>query len=332
MHRLTTLDLHVAGEPLRVVLSGFPEPMGHTILEKRRSCQQQYDHLRRALMWEPRGHPHMYGCLLVTPTTPSSDFGVLFFHNEGYSTMCGHGIIGVVTALLEARLVQWTEPTTTVKLDTPSGQVVATATIQQHHIQKVSFRNVPSFASALDCVIDLPSVGCLHYDLAFGGAFYGFCRAADCGLELRPEQSRQLVDTAMSLKQAIAARHAITHPHEPDLGFLYGIVWIGPPQQAGVYRRHVCVFADGALDRSPTGTAVSAHLALLHARQQILPYQDVTFESILGTCFTGRIVEQCREGEQSMIIPEVEGRAYITGRHEFLLDPDDPLKEGFLLR
>jgi len=331
MHTINTIDVHVAGEPLRVVTSGFPEPEGKTLLEKRRYCQEHLDHLRKALMVEPRGHQDMYGCLLVQPCHPEADLGVLFFHNEGYSTMCGHGIIGLVTVLLEHQMYPITEPESIIRMETPSGLVTAKASVNNGKVKSVVFHNVPSFVVDLDQVVEVPGIGPVHYDLAFGGAFYGFCRAEYLRLELIPKNARKLAEAGMTIKQAIMDSRTITHPTEPDLGFLYGIIFVGSPLNANSHYRQVCIFADGALDRSPTGTGVSAHLALLKAKGKIQIGQSLQFESILGTTFSGKIVEETTVGQLSAIIPEVEGQAFITGRHKFFIDPDDPLKEGYLL-
>ena len=331
MHAITTIDVHVAGEPLRVVISGFPEPEGSTILQKRRYCQEHLDHLRKALMLEPRGHQDMYGCLLVTPNLSEADIGVLFFHNEGYSTMCGHGIIGLVTVLLEQKMFPSHEPETVIRLETPSGLVTAKASVINGKVQSVAFQNVPSFVVDLDQVVEVPGIGPVHYDLAFGGAFYGFCRAGALGLELIPKNAQKLTEVGMTIKQAIMESRTIKHPTEPDLGFLYGSIFIGAPGDTKSHHRQVCIFADGALDRSPTGTGVSAHLALLKAKEKIQIGQSLQFESILGTKFGGKIVEETRVGQLSAIIPEVEGQAFITGHHEFFINPDDPLQDGFLL-
>ena len=274
----------------------------------------------------------MYGCLLVPPSHPEADFGVLFMHNEGYSTMCGHGIIGLVTVILEHRMFPVTEPETIVTLETPSGLVKAQARVQKGKVGVVNFQNVPSFVDALDQTVEVPGVGLVHYDLAFGGAYYGFCRAEDLGLSLLPETSRRLADLGMQIKQAIISHRLIKHPVEPDLGFLYGIIFFRSSEKSDVDFRQVCIFAAGALDRSPTGTGVSALLALLDARGRLESGRTLTIESILGTCFTGRMLNQVVYGGVKAIIPEVEGRAYITGQHEFLIDPDDPLREGFLVR
>jgi len=332
MNRLTTIDVHVAGEPLRIVTSGFPEPSGTTILEKRRTCQEQFDYLRQALMWEPRGHDDMYGCLLVKPSNPDADTGVLFFHNEGYSTMCGHGIIGLVTAMIENHLFPYSTPTTTIRFETPSGLVIANASVEEGNVRSVSFHNVESFAMELDQTITVPGVGVVSYDLAFGGAFYAFCQTEALGIDLHPKHAQQLKNLGMAVKQAIMADRPICHPSEQDLGFLYGTIFVSssPTKQADY--RQACIFADGSLDRSPTGTGVSAHLALLHAQGTILAGESRRFESILGTQFGGTIVEETRIASYPAIIPKVEGQAYITGKHEFFIDPDDPLRHGFLLK
>ncbi|MCY4131255.1 MAG: proline racemase family protein [Nitrospira sp.] len=329
MHVVTTLDCHVAGEPLRVVTSGFPEPAGSTILEKRRHCRTHLDHLRTALVWEPRGHHEMYGCLLVAPVHPQADTGVLFFHNEGYSTMCGHGIIGLTTVMLEQGLFPASVPTTTIRFDTPSGLVTAQASIDKGRVRSVAFLNVPSFVLDVEQTIQVPGIGPVDYDLAFGGAFYAFCRAEALGLALEPEHASRLQALGLAIKQAIMAERTISHPVEPELGYLYGTIFVGPSQRGDL--RQTCIFANGTLDRSPTGTGVSAHLALLHARGNVGVGQALRFESILGTVFGGTIVEETQLGPYQAIVPEVEGRAWLTGRHEFMIDPDDPLKEGFLL-
>ena len=330
-HRITTIDVHVAGEPLRVITSGFPDPEGTTILQKRQFCLTHRDHLRRALMLEPRGHQDMYGCLLVTPTDDKADFGVLFMHNEGYSTMCGHGIIGLVTVMLEQGLFPIAGPETTVHLETPSGLVTAKASIHKGRVQSVAFQNVPSYVVDLDQMVEIPGIGPVQYDLAFGGAYYGFCQANALGLELVPEQAQKIKELGMTIKRAIMDSRKIEHPTDPELGFLYGIIFVGPPRNSHSYSRQVCIFADGAMDRSPTGTGVSAHLAILAARKSISDHTPYVMESILGTTFTGKITERLTYHGLPALVPEVEGQAFMTGKHEFVIDPVDPLKEGFRL-
>ena len=283
-------------------------------------------------MLEPRGHLDMYGCLLVTPSNDEADFGVLFMHNEGYSTMCGHGIIGLVTVMLEHGLFPITEPETAIKLETPSGLVTAKASVHKGRVQSVAFQNVPSFVVELDQVVEVPGIGPVHYDLAFGGAFYGFCQANELRLKLIPEHAKKITELGMRIKRAITANRTIEHPAEADLEFLYGVIFVGPPVDTQSHSRQVCIFADGAMDRSPTGTGVSAHLAILAARKSISDHTPYVMESILGTTFTGKITERLNYHGIPAIVPEVSGQAFLTGKHEFVIDPDDPLRDGFLLQ
>ncbi|CAB1069242.1 proline racemase [Alkalispirochaeta odontotermitis] len=330
--KITTIDAHTAGEPFRVITGGLPDLPGDTILARRRHMKNHLDHLRTALMWEPRGHADMYGCIITPPVTPGADFGILFLHNEGYSTMCGHGIIGIVKVALETGLVPQTAPATTLRIDSPAGLVTAHARIAADKIQGICFENVPSFVLALDEVIDVPGVGKIRYDIAFGGAFYAYVRAADIGLTCTPRDFAVLVQNGMAIKRAVMDTRRIPHPFEEDLSFLYGTIFIGPPESETAHSRNVCIFAEGEVDRSPTGTGVSGRLAIHHARREIDLNQTITIESIIGTCFSGRIIQETTFGPHAAVIPQIEGSAHITGRHEFLIDPDDPLKEGFILR
>ena len=330
--KITTIDAHTGGEPFRVITSGYPDLPGETILARRRYAKERLDHLRTALMWEPRGHADMYGCIVTLPVTPGADIGILFMHNEGYSTMCGHGIIGIAKVALETGLLPMTAPETTIKIDTPAGLVIAHARVSEGQVKSVYFRNVPSFALVLDETVAVPGLGKVRYDIAFGGAFYAYVQAQDVGLTCAPENFRPLIEKGMAIKRAIMASRPIPHPFEEDLSFLYGTIFIGPPQGKGAHSRNVCIFAEGQVDRSPTGTGVSGRLAIHHARGEVSLGQPITIESIIGTRFTGRIVETTTFGPYPAIIPEVEGTAHIVGRHEFLIDPDDPLRDGFILR
>jgi proline racemase len=330
--RITTLDAHTGGEPFRVITGGYPELPGDTILARRRYAREHFDHLRTTLMWEPRGHADMYGCIVTPPVSPEADFGVLFMHNEGYSTMCGHGIIAITKVAVETGLVPAVEPETTVKINAPAGLVTAYARVEGGQVRSVRFHNVPSFVVALDETVEVPGLGQVRYDLAFGGAFYAYVHAADVGLTCTPEDFRSLIETGTAIKQAIVASRPIRHPFEADLSLLYGTIFVDLPQDAGAHSRNVCIFAEGEVDRCPTGTGVSGRLAIHYARGEIAVGQPIVVESIIGSRFTGRIVETTTFGPYDAIIPEVEGTAHITGRHEFLIDPDDALRDGFILR
>jgi trans-L-3-hydroxyproline dehydratase len=330
--RVTAVDSHTGGEPFRVVTSGVPPVVGDTMLERRRFARERLDEFRRALMWEPRGHADMYGCLVTPPATPDADLGVLFLHNEGYSTMCGHGVIALVTVALETGMLPADGPRTMVRLDTPAGRVTAAARFEDGRVRAVAFRNVPSFVAEFDAVVEVEGLGEVSFDLVFGGAFYAYVRAADLGVGCAPGDLPELVDRAARIKSAVTSSRRIEHPLEPDLGYLYGVIFVGEATAAGSHSRNVCVFADGEVDRSPTGTGVSGRLAIHHARGEIGLDETILIESVVGSRFAGRVVETTSCGPYPAVIPEVEGVAHITGRHEFLLDPEDELGKGFLLR
>ncbi len=329
--RISVLDLHTAGEPLRLVVRGVPEIKGTTILERRRYVLHHLDYVRQILMREPRGHQEMYGCFVTPPVTMDADIGVIFMHNEGYSTMCGHGIIAVATAVLETGVLPAVEPETAVRIDTPAGLVSAFCRVEDGRVVSVRFQNVPSFVEARGEIVEVPGIGQVRYDLAFGGAYYAFVYAESIGLSGSEREYRMLIEKGMSIKTAIMAKHTFRHPVEPEMNFLYGTIFIAPPQGKTASSRNVCVFADGQVDRSPTGTGVSARMALHFARNEIGVNDPMVIESIIGTMFTGRVIDAVRCGPYDAVIPEVEGSACITGRHEFLVDPDDPLMSGFTL-
>jgi proline racemase len=330
--RITTIDSHTGGEPFRVITGGFPDLPGDTILARRRYARQHLDHLRTGLMWEPRGHADMYGCIVTPPVSPGADIGVLFMHNEGYSTMCGHGIIAITKVALETGLLPMVEPETRVQIDSPAGLVTAYGRVERGSVTSVRFHNVPSFALALDETVDVPGIGSVRYDIAFGGAFYAYVDAAAVGVRCVPEDFRALIEKGTAIKRAVMAARPIPHPYEKDLSFLYGTIFVGPPLEAGAHSRNVCIFAEGEVDRCPTGTGVSGRLALAFARGEIGLGEPMVVESIIGSRFTGRIVDTTTFGPHPAIIPEIEGQAHITGRHEFLFDPTDPWRDGFILR
>ncbi len=330
--RITTIDAHTEGEPFRVITSGIPEPPGDTILEKRRYAMKHLDRFRRILMWEPRGHADMYGCIVTPPVTETADFGILFMHNQGFSTMCGHGIIGIVTVALETGFIKAVSEFQTLRIDSPAGLITATAKCSGNKVVSVSFDNVPSFAPEIDSDVSVPGLGTIRYDLGFGGAFYAFVDVRDVGLSCEPKHFADLVKHGMAIKRAVMASKTIKHPFETDLGFLYGTIFYEPSSEPGLHSTHVCIFAEGEVDRSPTGTGVSARLAILHRRGQMKAGDTITIGSIIKSSFSGTIKEETCFGPYNAVIPTVTGSAYITGRHEFLIDPDDPLKDGFVLR
>jgi trans-L-3-hydroxyproline dehydratase len=335
---LRTIDAHTEGEPLRVIIEGLPHIPGDTILAKRRWAQEHLDGLRQTLMLEPRGHADMYGCILTEPSTEDGDTGVLFLHNGGFSTMCGHGIIGLVKVGLDCGLLSIETARAAqhgIRIDTPAGRVVATPELAADGtVASVSFENVPSFLLHRDLEIET-ALGTVVCDIAFGGAFYAYLDARTLDLELTPENQAQIIEKAMTIKRAVMEQQPLHHPSgDADLEFLYGVILVEcPPAQGGDnHSRNVCVFADGEVDRCPTGTGVSGRAAIHCARGELALGETITIESLIGTSFDVTALRQCRVGELDAIVPRVSGRAFITGRHEFVVDPMDPLASGFLLR
>lgn len=325
---ITTLDLHTGGEPLRLIIDGWPRTPGTTILEKRAYAQRHLDHLRRALMWEPRGHRDMYGAVLTEPERPDSHHGILFMHNEGFSTMCGHGIIAVATAL-----AQFAGAPLEIRFDTPAGLVVAGVDrADDGEVESVTFHNVPSFAAALDLVAEVPGIGQVPVDIGFGGAFYAVVEAAAAGFTL-DHPVAEIVDLCHRIKSAMSNVH-VHHPDHSDLEFIYGVIVTDQPVDPVNHSRNLCVFADDEADRSPTGTGVSARLAILAARGEMKVGDSIRVESILGpaSVFGGQIVAMTKVAGRDAIIPAVTGSADVVGVNRFLVDPHDELGAGFLLR
>lgn len=328
---IRTLDYHAAGEPLRIVTAGLPAIEGASMLARRRYMQERLDHFRRLLMLEPRGHADMYGAVLTPPASEDGDFGVLFLHNDGYSTMCGHGIIALVTAGIEHGLFD-AKDTGRIRIDTPAGRIVARAVQGAGgRVESVSFTNVPSFVLR-DGVEVRWSGRRVPVTIAFGGAFYAYVDARELGFEVAPAEANELIQAGRAIKAAVSARYDIRHPQGgEDLNFLYGTIFVREGEEPG-RSRNACVFADGELDRSPTGTGVSGRAAIHFARGEIGLGETLTIESIIGTVFAVRCLQETSVGGLAAVIPEVSGSAWPCGEHRFLLDSRDPLRDGFLLR
>ncbi len=330
--RIRVIDAHTGGEPLRIFLDGFPPPQGETVLARRSDCLARLDRYRTATMWEPRGHADMYGCLIVPPEREDSDFGVIFTHNEGYSDMCGHGIVAVCTVLLETGAVPAVDGEVAFRIDSPAGLIRAWAEVDAGEVRSVRFYNVPSFVQCLDASVSVPEIGEVPFDLAFGGAWYAFVDAAAIGLSTDPENTTQMIDWGRRIKAAVSDSVPPQHPFDAELSTLYGVIFTDQPRHAGSDTRNVCIFADGEVDRSPTGTGVSARVAIAAARGEMSQGQVRVYESVIGSQFEGSVAEVAEFGGHAAVVPQVRGRASICGRSEFLLDPRDPLVDGFLLR
>jgi proline racemase/trans-L-3-hydroxyproline dehydratase len=311
---VTTVDYHTGGEPFRIVTGGVAPLQGRTILDKRRFAQEQLDHVRRLLVFEPRGHADMYGCFVTEPEDEGADLGAVFFHNAGYSTACGHGTIALVTWAIESGLLEGPD----VVVDVPSGRLPTVARIDDGRVASVRFRNVPAFVHARG----LAAAG-REVDVAFGGAFYAALEE-----QVEPAELPRLIELGRAVKADVEATHEVVHPDEPELRDVYGVIFWQEESAQPFTQRNVTVFADGEVDRSPCGSGTSARLALLHDERRLAVGEPFRHRSIVGSEFTGRVVEETPAG----VVTEVEGSAHLTGRHEFVLEPGDELGEGFLLR
>ena len=330
--QIKTIDLHTGGEPLRVFIDGLPEIRGSTILEKRRYFRDHYDYIRTGTMFEPRGHADMYGAVITEPTTEDADFGTFFLHNEGYSTMCGHAIIALTKLVLDTGIISKEGDEPELIINAPPGKIYARAYREKGQVQKVSFKNVPSFLYLKDEEIHVPEIGKVKFDIAFGGAFYAFCQADSLGLKLDHSDYNRLIDYGRKIKYAVMENFPVKHPFEEDLSFLYGTIFTGRAKNPMNHSRNVCIFAEGEVDRSATGSGVSARAALHFARKELRINERITIESILDTTMDVEVKETTTYGTHQAVIPEVTGTAFITGQNNFYFDPDDSLKNGFIFR
>lgn len=331
--RVTTVEMHTGGEPVRIVTGGWPRVEGRAILDKRRFAQAEQDRWRRVLMAEPRGHADMYGALLVEPDLPEADLAVLFLHNEGWSTMCGHAVIALGRYAVNQGLVPVQEPETVVRIQCPCGLVTAKVEVAGGRPGRVRFESVPAFAFARDAVVLADPFGPVTLDISYGGAFYGILSAAEIGLDVEASPLGRIVEAALQLKAAAAEQIPLAHPEAPDLAFLYGIILTdGHDGSGGRPSTNICVFADGQVDRSPTGSGVTARVVVMHRRGQVGIGETRRFRSVTGAEFTGAVLTETRAGPHPAVTVEVGGEAFYTGEATFWVEPEDPLGEGFLLR
>ncbi|MGI8974534.1 MAG: proline racemase family protein [Gaiella sp.] len=317
-----TVDYHTGGEPFRIVVGGAPELDGTTILERRRDALERHDHVRRLLVHEPRGHADMYGCHVVPGNDADADLGAVFFHNDGYSTACGHGTIALVTWALDEGVLDRREGDNRVVVDVPSGRLETVARVGGGRVRAVRFRNVPSFVWAENVRVEGRLV-----DIAFGGAFYATLEES-----IEPSELPRLIELGRAVKRGLQAEHELVHPLEPELRDLYGVIFWQHEGDQPFTQRNVTVFADGEVDRSPCGSGTTARLALLDRQGRLPRGATLVHRSIVDSEFRATIVADTKVGDYDAVIAEVEGTAFRTGRSRFELDPDDPLGEGFLLR
>ncbi len=328
---LPALDYHTAGEPMRIVTGGVPALPGRTMLERSAQFAARYDDLRRLILHEPRGHAAMCAALLVPPSDPAADTGVVFVEPLGVVHMCGHGAIAIATMLVETGAVPMREPETPVTLDTAAGRVTARVHVEGERVVGATIRNVPSYSALLDAKVQVPGLGAVAVDLAYGGHFYALVEAAAVGLRLEPAEAPRIVEIGERIRAAIEAEVPLVHPEgEQSKGLLY-IQFYAPPRHPRAHLRNAVVVAPAGLDRSPCGTGTSARLANLWARGGIALHREFVHESIIGSLFEGRVVGTTRVGAYEAVIPEITGRAYLGGINQLVLRPDDPFPAGFLL-
>jgi proline racemase len=316
--------------PTRVITGGVGPIPGATMLERKLHFEQHMDELRLLLMREPRGHGAMSGAILQPPLRDDADWGVLFIEVSGLLPMCGHGTIGVATVLVETGMVEVTEPETVIRLDVPAGLVEARVAVEDGRATSVTIRNVASFLHARDRVVDVPGYGAVHYDMAYGGNFYALTPAADAGLVVDPARSGELIHAGQAVMAAINAADRPVHPEDPRISGCHHVVFHEPGRD-GADAVAATSIHPGWLDRSPCGTGTSARLAALHARGELAVGAPFVNQSVIGTRFTGRVVAETTVAGLPAIVPEITGRAWITGMGQYLLDRDDPFPAGFAL-
>jgi proline racemase len=325
------VDSHTEGMPTRVITGGVGVLPGRTMADRRRYLMSERDDLRTLLTYEPRGHAAMSGAILQPPCRPDADAGVVFIEVSGCLPMCGHGTIGVATVLVETGMVEVKEPVTQIRLDTPAGLVEASVEVEDGRAAAVTFRNVPAYLHLRDAAVTVPGLGDLRLDLAWGGNFYAVLPAADVGLDVRPEYHDELVAAGLAVMDAVNEQLSFAHPEQPDIDECHHVIFTAPGDDQ-VSARGATAIHPGWIDRSPCGTGTSARMAQLHQRGQLGLHEDFVHASLVGSVFTGRLVEATQVGEFPAVVPTVRGRAWVTGLASYMLDPDDPFPAGFLIR
>ena len=326
---LFTVESHTMGEPLRLIVGGMPTVKGSTMAEKKDYLEEHYAYLREAMIQEPRGHKDMFGAVLVPPCIPEADLGVIFMHGQGYHNMCGHGTIATSTIAVETGLVDVKEPETLIKLNPPAGLVTVHVHVEEGKAKSVSFENVPSFLYKRDVELDVEGYGKVKADITFGGSFFALVDYRELGIEIEPENCEKLISAGMAVVRAANEQLEIQHPELPintvDLCEIYG-----PAKSEDADMQNIAVF-DNQIDRSPCGTGTSAKVATLYAKGELGLNEEFVYESVIRTKFTGKAIKETKVGEFDAIIPEITGSAYITGYSQWMIDPDDPVKHGFVI-
>ena len=332
---ISVIDTHTAGEAARLVTAGIPKIPGKDMVEKKQYFIDHLDDVRKSVMFEPRGHQDMFGAFLLPPTKEEADFGLVFMDTGGYLNMCGHNTIAAVTAAVETGMVDVEEGATEkeVVVETPAGLIYATAKLKDNgaKVKEVSFKNVESFLYKRDVELDVEGIGHIKFDISFGGSFFCIISADQLGLEVKPENASKIKEAGLKIREAVNANIEIQHPTLEHIKTVDLVEIYDKPSHPEATYKNVVVFGDGNIDRSPCGTGTSAKLATLYAKGELKPGEPFVYESILGTLFKGRIVEERKLADFDAIIPEITGSGYILGFSNYVYDPDDALTYGFLL-
>ena len=329
---IQAVDSHTMGEPTRIITGGIPNVPGKTMAEKKAHLESKMDHVRTAIMLEPRGHNDMFGSIITAPASEEADIGIIFMDGGGYLNMCGHGTIGAVTVALETGMVEMKEPYTQVVLDSPAGLIRATAKVENQKVKEVSFKNVPAFHYKKDVEIEVPEIGKIKFDISFGGSFFAIVSAKEIGIKVVPENTQKLTKVALQIRDIINESIEIKHPTLEHIKTVDLVEIYDDPTHPDADYKNVVIFGQGQVDRSPCGTGTCAKLATLHSKGDIKEGEPFVYESILGTLFKGKILDKTNVGEFDAIVPEITASAYITGFNHFVFDDEDPVKYGFILK
>lgn len=328
---IMAVDSHTMGEPTRIVVGGLPNIPGKTMAEIKSYLEENLDYVRTSLMHEPRGHKDMFGSIITRPVHDDADFGIVFMDGGGYLNMCGHGSIGAVTVAIDTGMVPTVEPETQVKFDAPAGLITARAKVENGAVKSVTIRNVPAFLYMSDVKIDVPGVGEITFDVSFGGSFFAIVKADQVGLKVIPANIDQLTKIGLAIRKAANEQLTIQHPTLAHINTIDLVEIYDEPTHPEANYKNVVIFGEGQADRSPCGTGTSAKMATLYAKGHLKIGEEFVYESIIGTLFRGRLVETTEVGEFKAVVPEITGSAYITGFNQFVIDPNDPVKHGFML-
>lgn len=328
---LEYIDTHTMGEPTRILLGGIPDIKGKTMMDKKIYLQENLDHIRTIAMNEPRGHRDMFGAIILDPVNEGSDKGVIFMDGGGYLNMCGHGSIGVSTLLVEKGYVEVVEPITHIKLDTPAGLIESKVEVENNKIKGVSIINVPSFLYKENIEIEVPNIGKVPMDISFGGSFFALVKAEDLGIKVDIDNIDKLVDYGLEIRDILNKEVPVVHPIENSINKVDLVEIYDQPSSEDVDLKNVVIFGAGQVDRSPCGTGTSAKLAALYSKGLIKMNEPFVYESITRTKFIGKVLEETKVKNYNAIVPEITGRAFITGYGHLVVDEEDVFKYGFTL-